>query len=62
MGAFDELKDKGEKLAADHPEQAEKLSDQAIDQGGDAADKATGDKYSDQIDGAQKKADEAIGS
>lgn len=62
MSAFDELKDKGENLAADHPEQAEKISDQAIDKGGDAADKATGDKYSDQIDSAQKKADDAIGS
>ena len=62
MGAFDELKDKGEKLAADHPDQAEKYSDQAIDKGGDAADKASGAKFSSQIDSAQEKGDDAIGS
>ena len=62
MSAFDELKDKGEKLAADHPEQTEKYSDEAIQKGGDAADKATGDKFSGQVDGAEKKADDAIGS
>ncbi len=62
MGAFDELKDKGEKLEADHPEQAEKVSDEAIQKGGDAADKATGDKFSSQIDSGEKKADDAIGS
>lgn len=62
MGAFDELKDKGEKLASEHPEQAEKYTDEALQKGGDAADKATGDKFSSQIDGAQDKADDAIGS
>jgi hypothetical protein len=59
---FDELKDKGEKLAADHPEQTEKYSDEAIERGGDEADKLSGDKYSSQIDQGQKKADDAIGS
>jgi hypothetical protein len=62
MGEFDDLKNKGEKIAADHPEQTEKYSDQALDKGGDAADKATDDKHSAQIDSAQKKADDAIGS
>jgi len=61
MGAFDELKNKGEKLAEEHPDQVEKVSDQAIDKGGDQADRATGDKYGKQIDGAQEKADGAIG-
>jgi hypothetical protein len=62
MGAFDELKDKGEKVASEHPEQTEKYSDQALEKGDDAADKATGDKFSGQTDGAEKKADDAIGS
>lgn len=62
MGAFDELKGKAQKAAGDHPEQTEKYSDQALDKAGDAADRATGDKYSAQVDSAQKKGDEAIGS
>jgi hypothetical protein len=62
MGAFDELKDKGEKLASDHPEQTEKYSDEALQKGGDAADKASGDKFSKQIDTAQEKGDSAVGS
>jgi MT0933-like antitoxin protein len=61
MGAFDDLKGKAEKLAADHPEQTEKYSDQANEKVGDAADRATGDKYSSQVDSAQKKADDAVG-
>jgi hypothetical protein len=59
---FDDLKGKVEKAAADHPEQTEKISDQAGQKAGDAADQATGDKYSSQVDSAQKKADDAIGS
>jgi hypothetical protein len=61
MGIFDELKDKGEKLAADHPDQVEKVSDQAIERGGDAADKATGDKYASHVDQVQEQADSKIG-
>jgi hypothetical protein len=61
MGTFDELKNKGQQLAEDHPEQAEKVSDQAIDKGGDAADRATGDKYGKQVDAGQEKADDTIG-
>jgi hypothetical protein len=61
MVSFDELKNKGQKLAEDHPEQVEKASDQAIDKGGDQADRVTGDKYGKQVDAAQDKADDAIG-
>ncbi|GLY13804.1 antitoxin [Kineosporia rhizophila] len=61
MGAFDELKNKGQQYAEDHPEQVEKASDQAVERGGDAADQASGDKYEKQVDAAQKKADGAIG-
>jgi len=60
--SFPLLKGKAEKAAADHPEQAEKFSDQAIQQAGDSADKVTGDKHSEQVDSAQQKADDAIGS
>jgi len=62
MGAFDELKGKAEKVAADHPEQTEKFSDQAIQKAGDAADQRTGGSHSAQVDNAQQKADDAIGS
>jgi antitoxin protein of toxin-antitoxin system len=61
MGAFDELKNKGEKLAADHPEQTEKVSDQATDKAGDTADRLSGGKHAAQVDTAQQKADDAIG-
>jgi antitoxin protein of toxin-antitoxin system len=62
MGAFDELKNKGEKLAADHPEQTEKVSDQANEKAGDTADRLSGGKHAEQVDSAQQKADDAIGS
>ncbi|HST83963.1 MAG TPA: antitoxin [Kineosporiaceae bacterium] len=62
MGTFDELKNKGEQAAAKHPEQVEKFTDQANEKAGDSADKATGGKHADQVDTAQKKADDAIGS
>ena len=62
MGIFDSMKDKAEKLAADHPDQVEQISDQAIERGGDVADKATGGKHVKQVDGFQEKADDAIGN
>jgi len=58
---FDKAKQQAENAAQDHPEQVEKFSDQAVQRGGDAADNATGDKYGDKIDQAQKKADEHVG-
>ncbi len=61
MGAFDDLVGKAKDLAADHPDQVEKISDQAIDRGGDAADQVTHGKHVKQIDGLQEKADDAIG-
>jgi hypothetical protein len=61
MGMFDEVKGKAEKAAADHPDQAEKFSDQAIERGGDVADERTGGKYGDKVDKAQETADEKIG-
>jgi methionine synthase I (cobalamin-dependent) len=62
MGMFDDLKGKAEKLAADHPDQVEKLSDQAIEQGGNVADQATHGRHVKHVDSFQEKADDAVGS
>ncbi len=61
MSFFDSAKEKLSGLAADHPDQVEKISDQAIERGGDAVDSTTGGKYAEQVDQAQVKADGAIG-
>jgi hypothetical protein len=62
MGMFDELKDKALKLAQEHPERLESVSDQLIERGGDAADHVTNGKYAEHVETAQQKADDAIGS
>ncbi len=61
MGFLDDAKQKVDGLAQEHPDQVESLSDQAIGQGGDAVDRATGGRYADQVDTAQAKADESVG-
>lgn len=61
MGFLDDAKKKAEELAKEHPDQLEKLSDGAIDKGGDLLDGATGGKYADKVDMAQRKADESVG-
>lgn len=61
MSGFDDLKKKATDAAGDHPEQVEKFSDQAIDKGGDAADKASGGKFDNQVDSAQEQADKRVG-
>ncbi|MFN8097059.1 MAG: antitoxin [Dermatophilaceae bacterium] len=61
MGMFDEIKGKAEELLHGHADKVEELSDQGIAKATDAADSATGGKYSDQIDAAGGKADELIG-
>ncbi|PKW28156.1 antitoxin [Phycicoccus duodecadis] len=61
MGFLDSAKDKLTELAEQHPDQVESLSDQAIQRGGDAVDGVTGGQYADQVDGAQLRADEAVG-
>lgn len=60
MGIFDDVQKEAGKLAEDHPEQAEQLSDTVINKGGSLADNLTGDKYDDQIKQAEQKADDAI--
>ena len=62
MGAFDDLKGKAEQLAAEHPDQVEKVSDEAIEQGGAAADRATHGRHVKQVDSLEQRADDAIGS
>ncbi len=61
MGMFDKLKAQAKEQMAAHPDQVEKVSDQAIERAGDAADSATGGKYADKVDQAQRKADDAVG-
>lgn len=61
MGFLDDAKNKAEELAREHPDQFEKLSDQAIGKAGSLADGATGGKYDDRIAAAEKKADSAVG-
>jgi hypothetical protein len=61
MGLFDDVKKKATEFAEQNPDKLESISDQVIEKAGDAADKATGEKYSSQIDSAQEKADGAIG-
>ena len=61
MSFLDSAKEKLQQLAEDHPDQAEQLSDQAFECGGDSVDSATGGTYAGQVDQAQVKADGAIG-
>ncbi|HEX6446364.1 MAG TPA: antitoxin [Streptosporangiales bacterium] len=51
MSQFDNLRDKAEDAAADHPDQV----NEGIEKAGDFADDKTGGKYSDQIDQGQEK-------
>ncbi len=61
MGAFDDLKSKATGLLGQHADKIESISDTVVEKVGDAADAATGHKFSDKIDGAQAKIDGAIG-
>ncbi|MFP5346434.1 MAG: antitoxin [Actinomycetes bacterium] len=61
MSQFDNLRDKAEAWAKDHPEKAEQYSDSALERAAHAADKATGDRFKDQVEQARKKADDLVG-
>lgn len=64
MGLFDEakkLEEQAKQQMAEHPEQTEKYSDEGIEKAGDAVDRLTGGKYTQQVDQAQRAADERIG-
>jgi len=57
-----EFLDSGAVKDALKSEQAEDISDKLLDGVADAADKVTGGKFSDQIEGARNAADEKIGN
>ncbi|MGC5629322.1 antitoxin [Georgenia sp. Z1344] len=56
MGIFDKAKD------AVSSDKGEEFSDKGLDAAGNAADNATGGKYSDKIDSAREGADGRIGN
>ncbi len=62
MGTFDNLRGKAEKLARENPDKVEQVSDQVIEKGGDAVDRATGGRHAAQVDKAQRMADDKIGT
>lgn len=56
---FEDLVNKGKDAL--NSEQGEQISDQVIQGGGDAFDKATGGKFAEQTDGVQEQADGFLG-
>lgn len=60
-GMFDEIRGKAEEAIANNPDQVESISDQVIEQAGDAADSATGGRFAGAVDSAQEQADQRIG-
>ncbi len=61
MSMFDELKDKAADFIKDNPDKVEGVSDNLLDKVAEIADEKTGGKFHDQIEGFEKKADDAIG-
>ncbi len=61
MSMFDDLKNKAEEFVKDNPDKVESVSDSVLDKVADLADDKTGGRYHDQVEGAQAKADDAIG-
>ena len=61
MGMFDNIREQAEKVIADNPDKVEQVSDAVIGRAGDAADKATGGRFSGQIDAAEQAVDDRIG-
>jgi hypothetical protein len=57
MGLFDEMKDKAEDLAKDHPDQV----NEGLEKAGDFLNEKTGDKFGDQIEQGENFAKERIG-
>ena len=60
MGLLDDAKAKFEELKGEHGDKVEDASDQGVEKAGDLADDKTGGKYTEHIDTAQQKADDAI--
>jgi hypothetical protein len=57
MGMFDNMKDKAEDLAKEHPDQV----NEGLEKAGDFANEKTGGKFEDQIDKGQDFARDRIG-
>lgn len=57
MGMFDEMKDKAEELAKDHPDQV----NEGLEKAGDFLNEKTGDKFGDQIEQGEDFARERLG-
>lgn len=57
MGLFDEMKDKAEDLAKDHPDQV----NEGLEKAGDFLNEKTGDKFGDQIEQGENFAKERLG-
>ena len=58
MGMFDNMKDKAEDLAKEHPDQV----NEGLEKAGDFADDRTGGKFEDQIDKGQEFARDRMGN
>jgi hypothetical protein len=58
MGMFDNMKDKAEDLAKEHPDQV----NEGLEKAGDFADDKTGGKFEDQIDKGQEFARDRMGN
>ena len=58
MGLFDEIKDKAEELAKEHPDQV----NEGLEKAGEFLNEKTGDKFGDQIEQGENFAREQLGS
>ncbi len=58
MGLFDEMKDKAEELAKEHPDQV----NEGLEKAGEFLNEKTGDKFGDQIEQGENFAKEQLGS
>jgi hypothetical protein len=58
MGLFDEMKDKAEELAKEHPDQV----NEGLEKAGEFLNEKTGDKFGDQIEQGENFAREQLGS
>lgn len=56
MSTFDNMRDKAEDAASEHPDQV----DEGVEKAGDFADDKTGGKYSDQVDKGEEKAGDYV--
>ncbi len=60
MSLFDKLRGKATQWAKDNPEKVQKYGDQVIRRAGDAANRATGGKYTGKIRDGQRRLDDRL--